>query len=243
VAKNVCLSDDTFIPGRLSLLSRAFLAADLKSATFVSVAEMTEYINQSLSTELYDLLVAAYGAKYFQNSATFSTVGGTDDYAIATIAPDFYKLVKLELLITAPNRYMTLRRYDSAKQNAFPFASSTPNALSIRMTYVPVCPVLTTPQQLFDGINGWEELAVLDAAIKARMRENRDASQMMQKKSLLRQQLEVMSQSRDEGHPEVAHDFEAEALMNPGWFSNAASLRYEEQGSNLHFVNWSFFGF
>ena len=59
-----------------------------------------------------------------------------------------------------------------------------------RVRYVPTCPELTSDTDNVDGIAGWERLIVLDAAIKARMKEETDISELQQERSLMVQRID-----------------------------------------------------
>lgn len=57
-----------------------------------------------------------------------------------------------------------------------------------------------------DGVSGWEEYIVLDAALKAMGKEEDEDSQMWQSKMAMHQRLIDMSQNRDAGNPATVAD-------------------------------------
>jgi len=58
----------------------------------------------------------------------------------------------------------------------------------------------------FDGINGWENYIVVDAAISMLDKEESDVSSLARKKAGLKQRLEDMAENRDSGEPDVVQD-------------------------------------
>lgn len=58
----------------------------------------------------------------------------------------------------------------------------------------------------FDGINGWEEYLVIDAAIRALTKEESDPSALMVEKAEIEARLQEMADSRDKGRPKRLQD-------------------------------------
>lgn len=61
-----------------------------------------------------------------------------------------------------------------------------------------------------DGVNGWEEYIVVDAAMKCLQKEESDVSVLMAEKSALKQRIEAMASNRDAGKPERITDVNAQ---------------------------------
>ena len=66
-----------------------------------------------------------------------------------------------------------------------------------------------TLQSTFDGINGWEEYAVVWAAIKCLSKDESDTSAQERQLGRLRMRLEEMAEDRDIGEPETVTDIYA----------------------------------
>lgn len=83
---------------------------------FVTVAEWNRWINGSLFA-LYDRLVAAYGTDYYATSASLTTDGTSDTFALES---DFYKLLGVDLVVsTGANGSIRLHPFTFGERNRF----------------------------------------------------------------------------------------------------------------------------
>ncbi len=212
--------------------------ADMVNSTFVSSAEWTSYINGSLF-ELYDLLVQKYGDDYFvKASPTNITTDGTNDkYALAS---DFLKLLGLDLLISgsgATAQYVSLRPFMFSERNDFIgrgiiqgsrtnlryrlngsnvwFAPFPPAGLTIRPQYVPRLTPLSADADTTDGFSGWLEYVIVDASIKALMKEESDVSAFLLEKQGLIARIEAAAENRDAGSPATVADVHGGGWVDP----------------------------
>lgn len=142
--------------------------------------------------ELYDILVVARGHEHYESDANLSIVAGTSQYSLPA---DFYQLLSLRLYWSDTDieemHQMAVRertRYERQPNN---FDRYTPKAFRLRGTqtasartveilpiptqavtanvrYIPIFAPLTDDTSTFDGVNGWEDLVALKAAIKYR---------------------------------------------------------------------------
>lgn len=202
----------------LKLRTQARQRADKVNSGFVLDAELNQYVNNSIA-ELYDLLVAAYGNDYYLKTYTFSTDGIASDYNLPT---DFYKMEGLDLYVNSSS-FITLKPFQfnerARLQNGNNWAAITqaqgpryhlkanvisfmplPSVNNLTMYYVPVCAELVGDSDTFDGINGWEEYVIIDAAIKMLQKEESDVSILMGQKQMLTKRIEAMAENRDIGH-------------------------------------------
>lgn len=208
--------------------------SDMVNSQFVSDAEWTSYINQSYF-ELYDLLVQKYGDDYYANNVEFQTDGTSYLYALPngtnySAAPSFYKLLGVDLsLSSSPESFITLRRFNMSARNRY----SVPNFQSfygvtnlryrlngnniwftpipqggqtIRLWYVPRLTTLSGENDTMDGISGWTEYVIVDAAIKAKNKEESDVSVLMARKMGLIQRIEAAAENRDAANPMTVSD-------------------------------------
>lgn len=207
--------------------------ADMENSTFVSDSELNGYINQSI-TELYDLLVAS-NSEYFLSSTT-STVASGD--STITLPSDFYKLRGVDFYLGG--RWCDLEQFNFNERNldstTYSFAGTQvkyrlqgstlkfipeDNASGqYRIWYTPIPTALSSDSDSFDGINGWEEYVVVDAAIKCLIKEESSTNELMQIKAQLAKRISDMSAKRDSAKPKTITDTGA-----PFKYSNYSRLR------------------
>lgn len=201
--------------------------ADMVNSNFVSDTELNSYINQSIF-ELYDLLIQKYGNDYFvANPHTITTDGTSDSYSLPT---DFYKLLGIDLALSNSNdSYVTIKPFNFAERNRY----AAPNFQSfygitnlryrlrgnkvwftpiaeanqtIRVWYIPTFVTLSSDSSTFDGISGWTEYVIIDAAIKCMQKEESDVSVLVLQKAAIIQRIEAASENRDAGFPKTISD-------------------------------------
>lgn len=203
-----------------TLRQRARRRADMENSTFVSDAELNQWINAS-ADELYDLLVSKLGDDYFTTLAAFVTAAGVETVALPA---GMLKLLGVEL--QSGSDWVTLRRYMQTERNAYrsamAFAGTQPRyrleganirflpvpsgVLNGRFVYVPARTQLVADADTFDGINGWEEYIVVDAARKCLDKEEGDTSGLQQEKLGLIARIEMAAANRDAGEPNRVTD-------------------------------------
>jgi len=205
--------------------------ADMMNSLFVSDAELNSYIQASYY-ELYDLLIQKYGDNYFVATPyTFSTTGAAQ-YALPA---DFYKLLGIDIKPSVssveafPMKSFTFAERDSADYNGcgpryringnniwftpLPSAGQT-----IQLWYIPRATVPVEDGDTIDGISGWEEYVVIDAAIKCLQKEESDVSILMAQKNGLIVRLESVAENRDAGSPATVADSRSGDYGGAAWF-------------------------
>jgi hypothetical protein len=199
------------------LRERARQRADMENSRFISDSELNSFINASYG-ELYDLLVATRGENYYITSHSFTTTSGVDTYALPN---DFFKLMGVDY-VTSPNQAITLRPFMWQERNRFkePFYNNAnynlmyqirgnnlvfvpaPNGnQSIKLWYIPRAIELNDDSDSFDGINGWEEYVIIDAAIKMRIKEETSIDELVLAKSEMKARISQASAGRDSSEP------------------------------------------
>ena len=176
----------------VNMRNRARQRADQVDSTFVPDAELNTYLNTYLA-ELHDLLVGAYGEDYFTTSATFTTVSGQEVYNIVTdiSVSDMYKLRGVDIFVT-PSHPIALRKFNFLNRNRgigpsdriystdtryrliqgnIHLVPAPDSGRTAKLWYVPSFTKLSLDADTFDGINGWEEYAVLKAARRMLVKE------------------------------------------------------------------------
>ena len=178
----------------LTMRTRVRQRTDLESATARhSDAEINDNINESIS-ELYDILRGAFGQSYYRAVYTFTTTNGVATYALPS---DFLALVSVDIYMggsTSGARYSATPYMESERNqylgmygtwnsfgcpaqyhlfgNNIAFIPNPSQGVLVSVNYVPTPTKLVLDGDTFDGIAGWEEFVVLDAAIKSLLKDD-----------------------------------------------------------------------
>lgn len=214
--------------------------ADMTASQFVTNEEWNSYINSSLA-ELYDLLVTKFGNDYFVQTYSFQTNPSVERYDLPS---DFYKLLGVDLALTpgeGDNGYISLRPFTFAERNRYATANAqtwigvtnlryrlSANKLwftpipqvgqTIRLWYVPRVIPLVNDTDENDGISGWLEYVIVDAAIKALQKEESDVTVLLAQKGALIKRIEGAAENRDAGNPATVADVQ---FTSGAWPYNA----------------------
>ena len=221
-----------------SLITSVRQRSDMENSPFVTDGEITSYINQS-AFELYDLLVQKFGDDYFVGSAPFAiATDGTSQ--LFPLPADLLKLVGVDLKLGASaDSWVSIKQFQFAERNRF----SVPNfqnfwgltnlryrlvgsqimftpmpsaGQSIRLWYVPRMAQLTAPTDALEGFSGWTEYVIVDAAIKCRVKEESDTSDLRADKAALIARIEAAADNRDAGAPQRVADSAGSDILWPG---------------------------
>lgn len=203
--------------------------ADMVNSTFIADDELASYINQSYF-ELYDLLVQKYGDDYFVKLPAYQfTTNGTD--AFYSLPADFYKMLGLDLAMS-PNQtdsYVTIKPFNFSDRNRYAvpnfqsfygvtnvryrleqdslWLTPTPAANQVfQLWYVPKLQTLDNDSAVVDGISGWTEYIICDAAMKCLQKEESDVSVVAAQKAALIARIESAGENRDAGMPMIVSD-------------------------------------
>ena len=218
--------------------------SDMENSLFVKDAELNSYINQSYF-ELYDLLVQKYGDNYFVASPySFTTDGTNDEYNLPS---DFYKLLGVDLALSqSTDSWVTTKPFNFQERNRY----AVPNFQSfygitnlryrlqgnklkltpipqanqpMRIWYVPRMTTLANNNDTVDGISGWTEYIIIDAAIKCLQKEESDCTVLLAQKAAIIQRIENAAENRDAGFPKTVSDV---AFSNYEWPYGSGSGSY-----------------
>lgn len=212
---------------------------------FVSDNELISYINQSYF-ELYDILTNVYDDYFVAEPLSFTTDGSTSRYPLPNGsnydgARPFYKLIGVDCGLNAgDNAYISLDKFNFIDRNRFIFPNVTSTYYgvwnmqyrlmgdaimfiptpsgnqTIRMWYQPRMEQLLKDTDILDGVSGWSEYVVVDAAIKALEKEESDTQALMLQKQALLQRIEASSINRDTGAPQTISDTRANGRWGHG---------------------------
>jgi hypothetical protein len=217
-----------------AIITKAQQRADMVNSSFISDSEWEGMANATLQ-HLYEKLIEAYGADYLvQQSSDFTTDGVTDTLTLPT---DFFKLLGVDIKVNAgQNAWRSVYRFNFADRNQYSihgvvtvlggswtryrlrgtklWLTPLPAAgQTLRFWYAPLFTPLTLDADSFDGINGWEEWAVNDIAMKALAKEESDLSGVMALQQVQNDRLQSIIDNRDAGEPATVTDVYA---MNDG---------------------------
>jgi hypothetical protein len=200
------------------LLRRAKSAADMVYSNFLEAQDWLDLINAS-TRALYNKLTEA-DQDFYTTSTTLTTNGRDKTYRLPD---DFYKLRGVDYVSYGQQRSMKKfsfrdrNRYQDAQeiiryrlQGSNIAFEPVPSAQTITIWYVPVFEGFAEDDDEFDGVNGWEEWIVLDAAIKALISEESDPSALLIVLKGLDDKIESMKADRDIGEPERVGDVTSE---------------------------------
>ena len=148
-----------------------------------------------------------------------------------TVVPSFYKLMLVEVALNPsdPNSWVTLKKYQRIQQNLWNFPNVytfygitnlryritgsqlqlvpiSAQGQTVRIHYAPRPRDLIQDTDVIEGISGWEEYVIVDAAIKAMAKEESDPSELVREKMQLMQRIEAAAENRDVGEPECVSD-------------------------------------
>lgn len=230
----------------ITMVNAAADRADMPTpttTTFVPKSTWVQYVNAACQ-ELHEKLAEAYGSDYrVATESTITTDGTNSTFALPT---DFFKLLGVDLLlsnVTVNNQTnrISLRRFNFADRNKYtlpniqtlwgrtnmvyrlrgdnlwltplPAANQT-----IYVIYVPRFTPLVNDADSFDGINGWEEWVVNDAAMKALAKEESDISQVAALQAKQEERLTHVIENRDAGMPATTVDvYRSNGWAGDGW--------------------------
>lgn len=204
--------------------------ADMVNSGFVTTVEWNNYIYNS-AQELYDLIATTYEDYYLAVPVTFQT-DGTGTFALPnginySAALPFYKLCGVDLgLSNNNNAKVTVQKFQFISRNRYIYPNVTSTFLGvfnmryrvmgsnlmfiptpaagqwITLWYVPRTVKMLADTDIVDGINGWLEYIICDAAIKAMQKEESDISALLVEKQALIDRIQSSAMNRDQGEPE-----------------------------------------
>lgn len=217
------------------LRQRAQQAADREGSNFLTLPEWNYNLNQS-AKELYDILITVYEDYYVAPRLTITTDGSSNQFDLPngqnySQAPALYKLYGVDCgLDTSQDSWVTLKKYNFIDRNRFVypqaaglilgFANMQYRLVGSKIQFIPTPtggqPVglwyfprrswMLQDTDILDGVNGWEEYVIIDAAIKALRKEESDTSVLMAEKQAMMKRIEDSAANRDAGQPDTISD-------------------------------------
>lgn len=209
----------------LDIRTQVRQVAGMEQSQFCTDAELNNYINNAYA-RLYDLLTEKFADDYFQETDSISLVAGTESY---DLPDDFYKLTAVDIVISSTQK-KRVKRYTNMERNRFDTYSGyinsygfpslryklsgdqitfkpVPNgAQNIELTYIPVYTTLSDDGDTLDGVNGYEQLIILDAAIMAKIKEETDVTELRYERDKILMSIEAAAENRDANEPQRVND-------------------------------------
>lgn len=210
--------------------------ADMVNSQFVSDSEVTSYINQSYFELYDLLIQKFGDNYYVAPQLTITTDGVNSQFALPdgslySNAPAFYKMLGVDLVLNTnvPSSAVRLEQFDFNNRNDYGFPnvqafggasnlryringskiwfSPLPSAnQSIGLWYIPRMTTLSTGTDAVDGVSGWTEYIIIDAAIKCLQKEESDVSVLAVQKGEMIKRIEAAAENRDAGSPPTVAD-------------------------------------
>lgn len=198
--------------------TRARQKANMENSNFIQPDELLNYINEALYT-WYDVMVEAY-EDYFlpAEPLVFELPSGTD--GLFDLPSDFYKLAGLDRSVSpgATDRFYPMKktpwRARTNTENTWRYALTanvtyrifknkiqmTPKDSangSYQLWYIPTATPFVNESDSIDTFNGFENLLIVDVAIKMLAKEESDPSLLLLEREKLTEALNVMKIDRD----------------------------------------------
>lgn len=174
------------MPNLLEIRTRVRQRSDTENSTFVTDAELNQLINTSYA-ELYALLIRH---SLQRAEITFPiAANGAADYALPA---DFFSVIGVYHIPSSDNSYPLERLPDKFRPGTRSEEVSTGYRLtgnrlmlyprstgSYELVYIPVPGLMTLDTDQMDGVLGWEEFVVVDAAIKVMHKEESNTNHLL----------------------------------------------------------------
>lgn len=218
------------------LRTRARRRADMENSTFVTDAEIQDYLNSSIA-ELHDFMVKSY-EDYFVSEQTYTTPLATGG---ANLPDDFYKALGVDY--NSGGITSTLRAFSFTERNVYntPFAvidrmaepkykidgtkikliPANSQSGTIKLFYVPLpTQFSTTVTEIETIIPGYEEYVVVATAIRMLLKEESDTKALELEKQQLASRIIRALTPRDTSGSQAIRD------VRKGRFRDDFILRY-----------------
>lgn len=207
-----------------TLKTRAKQKADMVNSSFIDdTVELLAYINEAYFN-FYDLITSSFEDYNLTGPTSFSISSGNT----YTLPSDFYKLVGVDRSLGGGD-YYALNRFSWSKRNRYSrsnyYSGTTTKRLMYRITatelrilpeqdaigdyqlwYIPLATALTQDSDTIERYNGFEELIVIDTAIKMLSKEESDVNLLLMERQKQEQRLQKMLIDRDIANADRVED-------------------------------------
>ncbi len=212
----------------LQMRTRVRERADMQNTEFVSDSEVNNYVNDGLS-ELNDLFITKYEEYVVSSVGPLNLSAGQESYNISADFGIFNFMKILGIDLNTGGRVIPMKRFMFSERDYWTIPNAPWNisvvpyrysvrgeeifffpksgvAGTITIWYIPqYCKMETDTDTICNFLpylnNGWEEYAVITAAIKCLQKEESDTMPLMQEKAIQLKRIEDVAQNRDVGEP------------------------------------------
>lgn len=212
------------------------LIADVRSrtnqenSTFVTDAEVTEYLNVELA-ELWTRLIQNQGQPFYRSSTTY-TVTSTNN--LQALPADFFQVQEVVATIGGITGSLTPfmmaeRGYLKNAQVWSPLMGSqyriqagnieflpATQSFTATLFYSPTQPRLVSGGELFDGFGGFEIAAIYGACATVLQKEESDPGFYLGQRERIYKNIDMLAAQRDASMPERVQDVMGDA--GSGWW-------------------------
>lgn len=192
-----------------------------ENSTFVTDAEITEYLNQELA-ELWAHMTQGSAAPHYRSSTTFAVSSGT---ALYPLPADFWQLQGVEAQIGAST--VALRPFMPSQHAAMsstggPFGVTLPiryrlqadnieflpanQSFTATVYYTRSAPRLSAGADTVDGFNGFEMAALYGTVATILNKEESDPSFYLAQKDRIYRHIDSLASQRDAAEPDQVQD-------------------------------------
>lgn len=205
------------------------------TTAFVDNTELNARVNEGCK-RLYNLLIRARGQPFYSKTSNISTVSGTAAYALpadfyllnGVIADDGTSYYALPVWMPLEKAWLKTTEGSGGGNSVYDLKyrllannieiRPKPGAVfTLELSYVPTFTELAVDADTFDGINGWEKLAALYAAIDMLNKEESDSSKLSMERDRLEMEVFQLAGARDTGAPEEIQDRRGDWAGNWEW--------------------------
>lgn len=194
---------------------------NLETSTFVTDAEITEYLNQELA-ELWARIAQGSGAPHYRSAYSIAVAVGQTLYPLPA---DYWQCQGVEATIDGST--YRLRSFAPAERAAlassltrYPWFDATKyriqaeniefqpvnQAFDAVLYYTPSQPRLINGGDTFDGYNGYEMAAIYGACATCQAKEETDPTFYLAQRSRIYDLIESLAAQRDASEPERVQD-------------------------------------
>lgn len=194
--------------------TRSRQKADMVNSNFIGDPEHLAYINEAWFA-FYDLVVESFEDYNLQDPTPFTISSGSSTYDLPS---DFYKLVGVDRSTGGAGEYYPLENYPWRSRNRYQTNFSrygnprvgyrlTGSKLRLvpenmaegnyRLWYIPLATALDDDADTIERYNGFEELIVIDTAIKMLGKEESDVSLLLLERKRVEERMQRMLIDRD----------------------------------------------
>jgi len=174
--------------------------ADQVNSLFCTDAALNQFI-RSAYQDLYGQIVQAFSNDYFTQSPTagynFTTDGINQLFALPSA---FFKLLGVDVMVSSGiAQWISLKPFAFADRNraAFPNTQIPQAGQTIRLLYIPQPTLPSADTATIDGVNGWENWIVIEAALRAMAKEESDVSVMLRRQAAMKERLDSEIENRN----------------------------------------------